>query len=320
MEANPDAAPPVSLLPLPEAGRCQPGTNRSEFYFFDDGNIFIRPKDSVVIYCVWKSQLIKYSVYFQDMMMAAPKPAGTDATIASAGDGVSEGSPLIIHTTEANLEVFLECIYLQLGPESLKLRPAAFWLMALEVADLMDSSHIKAMAKESLTKSKDLHPVMRLHLGTYFIIADWIEPAFHGLLAIPLDALKIEEINLVGFSVYIILAETKAKIARHRALCALTAPPATHNALCENPTECSAAWAHAWWGETGRQGVAVALVHPAQHIPASAIVASLPDINVNYQMSTACRRLTTAWPGIATVLMREEVFIADAIKELKKFG
>ncbi|KAF8157711.1 hypothetical protein K438DRAFT_1986332 [Mycena galopus ATCC 62051] len=317
MEANPDAAPTVS--PFPEAGHCQAGTNRSEFYFFDDGNIFLQPKDSVIIYCVWKSQLVKYSVYFQDMM-TAPKPAGAEATVASAGNGVSEVSPLIIHTSGVKLEVFLECIYLQLGAESLRLWPAAFWLMALEVADLMDSSHIKAMVKASLTKSKDLHPVMRLHLGTFFFIADWIEPAFRGLLTIPLDALKIEEINLIGFSAYIILAETKAKIAQHRALCALTAPPVTHDALCENPTECSAAWAHAWWGETGRQGVAVTLVHPDQQIPASAIVESLPDINVNYHMSIACRRLTTAWPGITTVLMREEVFIANAIKELKKFG
>ncbi|KAF7360796.1 hypothetical protein MVEN_00811600 [Mycena venus] len=125
---------------------------------------------------------------------------------------------------------------------------------------------------------------------------------------------------MMGFSPYVILAETKAKISEHRALCAVTTPPVTHAAHCEDHTACSNSFAHAWWGEAGKTGIAIVLVHPAL-IPAKRILTTIPDLNTSWQMAPSCRKRTAMAlkDDALKVLLREEVFIANAIKELKKF-
>lgn len=208
---------------------------------------------------------------------------------------------------------------IRLGQASLDRRPASFWLMALELADFFDSSYVTNIAKQHLCSANDLHPAARLHLAMQYRVDEWIERSFRALIDIPLHTLTLGDIHQIGFSPYIILAETKAKIAEHHAFCSLTPPSVEHAADCHNRASCFHSWAHAWWGEAGKQGVAIALVHPTR-VPAHIILERLPDIETSWHMSLACRNRTIeSLVENPSVLLREEMFIAKAIKELKKF-
>ncbi|KAJ7930586.1 hypothetical protein B0H13DRAFT_2309535 [Mycena leptocephala] len=316
-ETDSDGDETTTVTTFPAPGLCRPDSNRSLHYFFDDGSIFIRLSDSIIVYCVWGSQLLQQSSFFRDLA-SLPIPApGTQQ--ASAGDGKSEASPLALQHTEAQFEVFLECVLARFGEKSRKHRPTIFWMMALEMADFFQAPKITKLAKKWLSRRKDLDPAVGLHLAMQYRVAEWVEPSFRALIHTPLASLSDTEIKLIGFSPYVILAETQAKITQHRALCAVLAPPVSHHSSCDEPTTCSLAWAHAWWGEAAKQGIAIALIHPAQ-IPARRILSTLPDLGTSWQMSAACKRLTAKYlKDEPSVLLREEIFIAKAIAELKKF-
>ncbi|KAJ7840541.1 hypothetical protein B0H14DRAFT_2307266, partial [Mycena olivaceomarginata] len=205
------------------------------------------------------------------------------------------------------------------GQASLDRHPASFWLVALELADFFDSSYVMNIAKQHLCSAKDLHPAARLHLVMQYRVDEWIERSFRALIDIPLHSLTLGDIHQIGFSPYIILAETKAKIAERRAFCSLTPPSVEHAADCHNPVSCFHSWAHAWWGEAGKQGVVIVLVHPTR-VLALIILERLPDIETSWHMLLACRNRTIkSLIENPSVLLREEMFIAKAIKELKKF-
>ncbi|KAJ7679331.1 hypothetical protein DFH06DRAFT_974858, partial [Mycena polygramma] len=175
------------------------------------------------------------------------------------------------------------------------------------------------MGTKWLSTHQVLHPTMRISLAIRFHVPQWIEPAFRTLTRTPLRSLTVAQINELGFSPYIILAETQAKIAEHRTFCALTVPPVIHGPYCPHPSSCEKSFAHAWWGESVKHGIAVAMIHPAQ-MPAKKIISSLPDLITSYHMPAACRKLTLdALLDDPSVMLREEVFIAAAVKELKKF-
>ncbi|KAF8146521.1 hypothetical protein K438DRAFT_2028136 [Mycena galopus ATCC 62051] len=278
-----------TVTTFPDSGLCQADSNRSLHYYFDDGSIFIRLSNSIIIYCVWGSQLALQSSFFRDLAsLPAPAPGGQGA---SAGDGKSEASPLALQPTEAQFEAFLECVLAGFGEKSHKHRPTTFWIMALEMADFFNAPKVAKLAKKWLSKRMDLDPAVGLHLAMQYQVVEWIEPCFRALIRTPLPLLSDAEIKLIGFSPYVILAETHAKITQHRALCAVLAPPVTHYSGCENPTTCSLAWAHAWWGEAAKQGIAIALIHPTQ-IPARKILSTLSDLGTSWQMPASCRKLT----------------------------
>ncbi|KAF8190692.1 hypothetical protein K438DRAFT_2018574 [Mycena galopus ATCC 62051] len=269
-----------TVTTFPDSGLCQADSNRSLHYYFDDGSIFIRLSNSIIIYCVWGSQLALQSSFFRDL-----------ASLPAPAPGAHGGQ----------FEAFLECVLARFGEKSHKHRPTTFWIMALEMADFFNAPKVAKLAKKWLSKRMDLDPLWAC-----------ISPCStscgmdRALLPCPHPP-------------YVILAETHAKITQHRALCAVLAPPVTHYSGCENPTTCSLAWAHAWWGEAAKQGIAIALIHPTQ-IPARKILSTLSDLGTSWQMPASCRKLTVkSLKDDPSLLLREEIFIAKALTELKKF-
>ncbi|KAJ6578021.1 hypothetical protein B0H19DRAFT_1337940 [Mycena capillaripes] len=330
-----DTTPTVPNFPPP--GLYRADNNRSVHYFFDDGSIFIRLRSSNVVYSVWGSVLSKRSVFFSDLA-SLMEPLKVDRGVASAtdsdsksnialevarkaqnsatGNGRSETEPLELQATEAEFEAFLECIFIQLG--DLKARSCEFWQMVLRMADFFNAISVMETAIDWLTKHNS-DPVLCLHLATEYKVAKWFDPAFRALVHTPLSSLTSIQQNLLGFSAYIILAETKAKIMEHRALSALLPPPVVHSRHCDDAAECARSWGHAWWGESVKTGVAIALIHPSQ-MPAAKVLACLPNINTSWHMPPSCRKLTVDSLGNTdSVFSWEDKFIAAAIKELKKF-
>ncbi|KAJ7689067.1 hypothetical protein B0H17DRAFT_1135347 [Mycena rosella] len=243
-------------------GNRQPGTNRSLHYFWDDGSMFIQPNNSQTLYCVWGSRLARYSGFFNDLasLPQAPKPSATAESKppsaidivrtkaeTSGGDGKTERTPLWIQPNEPQFEIFLECVFLELG-QDMSSHQVEFWQTALEMADFFDSQIVRDQAILGMEALKDMSPILSLSLAMQYNIAHWIEPAFRIILCSPLPSLTSKDISMLGFSAYIILAEAHAEITSHRIFCALTVPPVVHSSSCDNTTSCNKAWAHAWWG------------------------------------------------------------------------
>ncbi|KAJ7764736.1 hypothetical protein B0H16DRAFT_427547 [Mycena metata] len=341
----------ASVWPI-SAGACRLGSNQSLHYFWEDGSIFITLADWDIIYSVWGSRLSTFSGFFSDLSTLpqppddpTPDPApSVDSNMPSAdsepsvpltekakalqaahkskeegGNGKSVTSPLKIQATPTQFEVFLECIFTQTGDDIQTKRPAEFWMMALEMADFFDCARVRDLATQWLAGYNSLDPALRLNLAMMYAIKDWVKPAVQALARIPLPDLSPEQINLIGFSAYIILAEAKAKITEHRVLCSLTVPEVFHSKYCGDKDACKKVWDHAWWGEATKHGMAVALVHPAQ-MPARKILASLPNVITSWHMSVECRKLTIkAFTENPSVLLKEERYLAKAIEELQKF-
>ncbi|KAJ7159719.1 hypothetical protein C8R46DRAFT_1207484 [Mycena filopes] len=331
------------------AGVCIAGTNRSEKYFYTDGSMFLRAEGSNAIYCVWGSRLSKFSEFFRDLLslplvpnepaaaveepVAAVEEAKTPDDIKlnpetsediepteTKGDGKSESAPLCIQISAKAFEVLLECLFSELGELVLKTRPIAFWALALEAADFLGSPVVTQIATQYLGARLDFHPALRLQLAIRYYIQAWIEPAFLLLIRVPLQSFTTQERLHMGFAAYTILAETHAKITEHRTLCALTVPPVEHCKGCISAGRsdgCNKSWAHAWWGESVKYGVAVALIHP-NHIPAAKIIRQLDTIVTSYHMDDLCRKATIyslTKPG--GLLLKEEKLFRTAIAQLK---
>ncbi|KAJ7439136.1 hypothetical protein B0H11DRAFT_2254057 [Mycena galericulata] len=329
------SAPPVvtGVIPPLPPGACQPGTNHSLNYYWKDGTMFISPDKSTTIYCVWGSRLERYSAFFQDLASLPQPTDNTNATeLASeskkpvdvvkklakstGGEGLSENSPLWIQATAYEFEVFLECVFLEINSD-MTTRPVEFWQTALSLADFFDAAIVRDIAIRGLDVLQDFDPFLRLSLAIQYNILDWVEIAFRYIIRIPLPSLSSNQIDTIGFSPYIILAEAHSKITSHRLLCSLTAPPVVHSDTCTDFEACNNSWARTWWGELKNHGIAVALIHP-RRLPAKRIVKSLHSLVTSWHMSASCRTLTVrSLMGFSSILLREELYISRAVKALQ---
>jgi hypothetical protein len=97
------------------------------------------------------------------------------------------------------------------------------------------------------------------------------------------------------------------------------APPVTHGDGCYDAEDCEKEWQNAWWGEQGRPGVAIALIHPYLALPAAEIAQKLDTLQVGWKMDDVCRDMTidAVWgPGLRGPLMIENEYVEAAVTEL----
>ncbi|KAK7019537.1 hypothetical protein R3P38DRAFT_3553473, partial [Favolaschia claudopus] len=303
---------------FPPPGLRQPGTNKSLRYFCEDASLFISVDKSDIIYGVWKTRLIQVATHFGVLaILPPPKDESKEVGQGQVGDGSSVDCPLKIQATEGEFEAFLECIYFGELITLLKKRPAQFWIMAYNMADLYHSELVMEMAKKHLALCPDLHPATFLNLAMHWHIDDWLEPAFRALLRTPLSSLTSPQLSEIGYSAYLHVAETKERISAHRALCALQAPPVVHHDTCRGAEPCTSAWKYAWWGEAEKRGAAAGFVHP-NLVPIQKIMIGLANIVISWQMSSGCRKLTLESLFRTEIVLKEEQFIREALEQLKR--
>ncbi|KAJ7113195.1 hypothetical protein C8R44DRAFT_741526 [Mycena epipterygia] len=163
----------------PTPGACQPGTTQSLNYYWPDGSMWISPNGSTTVYCIWGSRLARYSGFFKDLQML-PQPVEEPATAVkrkptpvevvqekaqtSGGNGSSESAPLWIQPNPGQFEIFLECVFLELGHGN-QTRSIEFWQTALEMADFFDAEKVKNIAIVGLDKHNEFDPFLRLDLA-----------------------------------------------------------------------------------------------------------------------------------------------------------
>jgi hypothetical protein len=133
---------------------------------------------------------------------------------------------------------------------------------------------------------------MRLYLARSYHVVDWICPGFRELVATPTLSLTDGDIQHLGTATLVLLVRTKSRIDLHRRACAVRAPPVTHGDGCYDAEDCEKEWQNAWWGEQGRPGVAIALIHPYLALPAAEIAQKLDTLQVGWKMDDVCRDMT----------------------------
>ncbi|KAK6992800.1 hypothetical protein R3P38DRAFT_2568841 [Favolaschia claudopus] len=302
---------------FPPPGLRQPGTNKSLRYFCEDASLFISVDNSDIVYGVWKTRLIQVATHFGVLAILPPPKDESNTNQEVRGDGSSFDCPLKVQATEEEFEAFLECIYFGESIALLKKRPANFWIKAYDMADLYHSELVMEMAKKHLAVCPDLHPANFLNLAMNWHIEEWIEPAFRALLRTPLSSLTSSQLRELGYSAYLHVAETKERISKHRALCALQAPPVVHHNACRGAEACTSAWKYAWWGEAEKRGAAAGFVHP-NLIAIEKIMNGLANIVISWQMTSGCRKLTLESLFRTEIVLKEELFIREALNELKR--
>ena len=201
-------------------------------------------------------------------------------------------------------------------------RSVEYLTAILKLGEFYQAPKLVDYAIHTLEQHSAFSPHLRLNLAQRYGVSQWIEPAFRQLIDAPLLALSDDHISQLGFRVFVLLARTHARIVYHRQTCAVRAPPVVHDAGCLDEKDCAKAWNHAWWGEAGKPGVALALVHPDRRLSGRDILAKLGGIRPGWQMDSMCLELTLSMiegtaPEFNSRLIMEELFIQEAIDELK---
>jgi hypothetical protein len=192
----------------------------------------------------------------------------------------------------------------------------------LKLGEFYQAPVLVDYAIHALEQHSAFGPLLRLHLARSYGVRQWLEPAFRQLINIPLLSFSENEIAQLGLQVFALLARTHNRIVLHRQTCAVIAPPVIHDSGCLDTEDCAKAWAHAWWGEAARPGVAIALIHPDRRISARDILTKLKNIRPGWQMDDLCLELTIhkieGTPNVPSRLLLEETFIKEAIEEMSK--
>jgi hypothetical protein len=190
-----------------------------------------------------------------------------------------------------------------------------------KLGEFYQASKLVDYAIHTLEQHSTFSPHLHLNLAQRFRVSQWIEPVFRQLIDAPLLTLSDDHISQLGFRVFVLLAHTHACIVYHHQSCAVRAPPVVHDAGCLDEKDCAKAWNHAWWGEAGKPGVALALVHPDHCLSGRDILAKLGGIRPGWQMDGLCLELTLSMiEGMVlefnSRLVMEESFIQQAIDKL----
>jgi hypothetical protein len=190
----------------------------------------------------------------------------------------------------------------------------------LKLATFYQIEDGRDFAISTLHMRTDLHPAMRLYLARSYHVAEWIHPRFKQLISTPTLSLTDDDIKYIGLETFITLTRTKTQIDLHRLECALKAPPVSHAIDCLDDQDCEKAWQSAWWGEPGRPGVAIALIHPHHPVSGENILKKLTTLKVSWNMDDNCRDLTVSKVHgshrVQSPLLLENEYVDEAVVKL----
>jgi hypothetical protein len=191
----------------------------------------------------------------------------------------------------------------------------------LKLSTFYDIEDGRDYAIINLDACSDLRPATRLHLARNYRVGQWIYPGFQQLVSVPVLSLTRQDIEAIQTQTFIVLVKTKARVDCHRLTCAVKAPPVVHGDGCIGQEDCERAWQNAWWGEAGRPGVAIALIHPDLALSGREILKKLNNLQLTWHMDVSCQALTISkvqgTVDLVSPLLMEEEYIRTAVGELK---
>lgn len=187
-----------------------------------------------------------------------------------------------------------------------------FIVSVLHVSNFLDIPDGKAWAIRELPQLATFNPILRLELARKYRIDDWVEPAFHSLMTLPLHNIEVEEAARIGLPFYNILVRTKLKIENHRRDMAFVPPPAENDIdRCDTPCHCCLSWSKEWWNGVGRQ-----LLHPDTPMTGRQVFEGLDNVRIPGMCGPCQEKTFEKVKQMSEAFFMEEGFVSEALAEM----
>ena len=167
-------------------------------------------------------------------------------------------------------------------------------------------------AIKQLSKCPELAPCVKMELARKYDIEQWIGPAFNGLMNRDLNSYTWDEIETMGFDVYVIVSQTRERIAQERLYVAYVCPDTRRAQQCEleEHEACIKDWKFSWWN-----GFCKHLLHPERFLWGEMAIAKLETAKFPVMKET-CLELTINKIRKSNRFNYREVFIEQGVQKL----
>ncbi|KAF8590166.1 hypothetical protein K439DRAFT_1612166 [Ramaria rubella] len=243
--------------------------------YFEDGSAIFQVENT--LYKLHMSLLQPNSIVLNNMF-TMPEGNGPH----NAKEGLSDDNPIQLSEpfTVKKFDNLLSWFYSPQFPplDALKDIPELATFLEMEIARTFA---IQALASPTM----NLSPATRLSLAISFRIGDWVEPAFHKLIATPANMMSLEDFTQLGPPVMYLIMATQAAIHSHHLVVAYNPlKPPSHYISCKKLIiGCQCNWEAAWW-----DGLARHYLHPDFLASPQDIISKLESAPI-IGVTTACR-------------------------------
>ncbi|KAJ6456898.1 hypothetical protein C8R45DRAFT_1110694 [Mycena sanguinolenta] len=162
--------------------------------------------------------------------------------------------------------------------------------------------------------SKDtLHPfdaALQFELARRYRVDQWIDPAFHKLMKLPLKDLELPLVDQIGPADYVWFVKRRLRSSNIAGSSLLMPPPIVNDPGCENKAICAVTW-NVEWGRT----IPKVIHYPDVHTTFPELLFSLEATEIT-DVCDECRKRTVTWiwgTGYATA---EDDIVARAVTAL----
>ncbi|KAJ7214022.1 hypothetical protein GGX14DRAFT_563605 [Mycena pura] len=159
-----------------------------------------------------------------------------------------------------------------------------------------------------------LLPSRRLELARMFTILEWVEPAVQTILDGKLADLTGDDLDRIGFRVFVLLVKGKECMGTELQRTASVAPKIDdHNWSCKKPDVCTETFKRLWWEKVGRR-----LLHPVMPMKTFAIRWEVrtwkhADLNV------ACRDHMVQKMELGEIKFSENKIVAGVVQAISDY-
>ncbi|KAI9068205.1 hypothetical protein FKP32DRAFT_1600661 [Trametes sanguinea] len=271
---------------------------RHPTYYLPDGSICLLLQKDCILYRVFSSVLMRASGTFETLLsLKAEDPE----------EGKKDSNPIVLPGIERREFDFLMAYMIdnefpEANEEGL--------IALLNLTTFFEMDRHKARVKAAILRLTEFRPGLQYHLGIKNAIPEWTEAGFRRLVAAPLDTVTWTDIERMGLEAFTSVVRTKHEIDKHRRLVAFWPPNPVFAPSCSINMRCEISWKREWWGVVAKH-----LLHPEDGLAGAELVEALQGAEV-VGMCYACKDLTVASVSESGVLTREDVLIADVIRDM----
>ncbi|KAF8149765.1 hypothetical protein K438DRAFT_1988650 [Mycena galopus ATCC 62051] len=286
------------------------GNNHHPQYYFDDDSavfqLYFRHCPGI-LYKLHSSVLGFRSAFFKTLFSL---PRGPDASPEVRAEGTSDANPIRLPSDLDQHDFDHLLCYIYQGP-TMHPKTDDFLVSVLKLSTFFQIEDGIAHAIQAFElQGHRFDAALQFELARRYRVDQWIDPAFHKLMKLPLKDLDLPLMDRIGPAGYVWLVKAKAEIEQHRRQFAFNAPPIVNDPGCENQAICAVTW-KVEWGRT----IPKVIHHPDVHTTLPELLFSLEETEIT-DVCDACRKRTVAWiwgTGYATA---EDDIVTRAVTAL----
>ncbi|EPQ51469.1 hypothetical protein GLOTRDRAFT_132837 [Gloeophyllum trabeum ATCC 11539] len=236
-------------------------------------------------------------------MLQVPIPGSTEA------EGKSDDTPMVLHPSiEAReFDALMEYLF---KARTMGMPTMQDLTAILKLSTMWGIEDGRLYAIDVLPKHPQFTPAMQFYLGRTYHVAEWVEPAFRKLLAMPFSEIDEEIAHLMGPEAFYLLSHTHNRIKDHHAILAFYPSEPFSSFICTRAGRCEQAWVSHWW-----HGVAKHLLHPDSGKSGREILEMLDRVQVP-GMCSHCQEANVQWVKDTRVMIKADEFVEDAVAKV----